>query len=226
VEGLAVIERIVPTPVAVGETWGELDELLFPEELSAISRAVQRRRAEFRSVRGCARTALAQLGVDRPPLVPGAAGAPAWPPGVVGSMTHCAGYRAAVVARADEVVGIGIDAEPHASLPQGVLNTVSSPDERSHIDRLTVERPDVCWDRLLFSAKESVYKIWSPRVGVWLGFEDVLLRFHPDRGTLVAGLRHPGLDVEGQPVTRLQGRWLVDDELIVTAIVMPVDLPA
>src|SRR4051812_40738925 len=87
----AMIERTVPTTVAVSETWVDLDELLFPEELSTISRAGEKRRAEFRSVRGCARIALPRFGLARPPLLPDAAGAPAWPPGVVGSMTHCAG---------------------------------------------------------------------------------------------------------------------------------------
>jgi 4'-phosphopantetheinyl transferase EntD len=221
-----MIESIVPRAVAVGETWSDLDEPLFPEELSAILRAVDRRRAEFRSVRGCARIALAQLGLDRPPLVPDTAGAPTWPPGLVGSMTHCAGYRAAVVARTDEVVGIGIDAEPHVALPHGVLDTISSPDERDHLVRLAVERPDVRWDRLLFSAKESVYKTWYPLARVWLGFEGARLRFHPDDGTLVAELLHPGLDVEGRPITRLHGRWLLDRELVVTAVVLTVNMTA
>ncbi len=49
------------------------------------------------------------------PILPGQRGAPRWPAGVVGSMTHCAGYRAAVVARADEVTSLGVDAERRAA---------------------------------------------------------------------------------------------------------------
>jgi 4'-phosphopantetheinyl transferase EntD len=152
--------------------------------------------------------------------VPGSAGAPTWPPGVVGSMTHCANYRAAAVARAQDVIGIGIDAETHAPLPPGVLTTVSLPDEREHLARLVDQRPDICWDRLLFSAKESVYKTWYPLVGTWLGFEEARVRFRPDTGTLVADLLRPGLDCAGWPVRRLHGRWLVDRGLVIAAVVL------
>jgi len=216
-----VIERILPAAVAVGETWAELDEPLFPQEEAAIARSVPKRRSEFRSARGCARTALARLGLDRPPMVPGPAGAPSWPPGVVGSMTHCAGYRAAAAARADDVAGVGIDAEPNAPLPSGVLDTVSSPGEREHLVALAATRPDVCWDRLLFSAKESVYKTWFPLTGLWLGFEEAELRFDPDAGTLAADLLRPGLHRAGRPVGSLHGRWLVDRGLVVNAVVLP-----
>jgi 4'-phosphopantetheinyl transferase EntD len=214
-----VIERLVPAHVAVGETWGDLEEALFAEELETIRRARDKRRAEFRSVRACARIALSRLGLDRTPLVPGPAGAPSWPPGIVGSMTHCDGYRAAAVAWATDVHGIGIDAEPHAPLPAGVLDTVSSPVERDQIVRLRSLRSEVCWDRVLFSAKESVYKTWYPLVGTWLGFEDVHLTLHSAVGTFTVDLVGAGLEVAGRPVRQLDGRWLVDRDFVVTAIV-------
>jgi 4'-phosphopantetheinyl transferase EntD len=213
-----VIERILPVTVAAAETCADLDEPLFPAEEAAVARAVAKRRAEFRSVRGCARTALARLGFDRPPMVPGAAGSPSWPPGVVGSMTHCSGYRAAAVARSDHLAGLGIDAEPHAPLPDGVLEVVTLPAERAQLDLLGAERPDLRWDRLLFSAKESVYKAWYPLVGAWLGFEDARLTFRPDDGTFCADLLRPGLAVAGRPVSRLEGRWLIDGDLVLTSV--------
>ncbi|MFF1717797.1 hypothetical protein [Streptomyces sviceus] len=52
---------------------------------------------------------------------------PAWPDGVVGSMTHCDGYRAAAVAHAGEVLGVGIDAEHHLPLPEGVFASIALP---------------------------------------------------------------------------------------------------
>ena len=45
----------------------------------------------------------------------------------------------------------------------------------------------MCWDRLLFSAKESVYKAWFPLTGRWLGFEDADVTITPD-GTFTARL--------------------------------------
>ena len=53
-----------------------------------------------------------------------------WPDGLVGSMTHYAGYRGAVVAPATALMGLGIDAEPHKPLRQGAWEYVALPAER------------------------------------------------------------------------------------------------
>jgi 4'-phosphopantetheinyl transferase EntD len=64
----------------------------------------------------------------RASLLPGRSGAPRWPDGVVGSMTHCNGYRATVVAHSGRVRSLGIDAELHAPLPP-VLRVIARPEE-------------------------------------------------------------------------------------------------
>ena len=126
-----MIEEILPAEVVAVEALADPPGVtLFPEEEAVIAKAVDKRRREFSTVRHCARLALATLGLPRSPLLSGERGAPQWPVGVVGSMTHCAGYRAAAVARARDVVTIGIDAEPHAVLPEGVLEVVALPEER------------------------------------------------------------------------------------------------
>ncbi|WP_158717200.1 4'-phosphopantetheinyl transferase family protein [Streptomyces sp. NRRL F-4474] len=81
--------------------------------MASLRAAVAARRREFATVRRCARQSLAALGIPPMPLLPGERGAPLWPRGTVGSMTHCLGYRAAAAARADEITALGIDAEPH-----------------------------------------------------------------------------------------------------------------
>ncbi len=100
------------------------------------------------------------------PVLPGERGAPRWPDGLIGSMTHCDGYCAAALARAGELVSLGIDAEPHDRLPEGVLDVTTLPAERTRLRELARSRPSVHWDRLLFSAKESVYKAWFPLTGL------------------------------------------------------------
>jgi hypothetical protein len=77
---------------------------------------------------------------------------------VVGSITHCAGYRAAAVAPAGQVSGLGIDAEPSRALPPRLLARILRAEEMLALVELRHERPTVCWDRLLFSAKEATYK--------------------------------------------------------------------
>ncbi|MFR9731233.1 4'-phosphopantetheinyl transferase family protein [Saccharopolyspora sp. MS10] len=213
-----MIERLLPGELAWRETRTDPPEAwLFPEEEAVIARAVDKRRREFTTARHCARAALAEIGIAAAPLLPGERGAPGWPSGVVGSMTHCAGYRAAVVGLADAVLTTGIDAEPHEPLPDGVLGAVTLDGERARIEELLAADPSVHWDRILFSAKESVYKAWFPIAREWLGFEDADLTLHRD-GTFTAHLLKTGPEVEGVPLTSFTGRWLADEGLIITAI--------
>jgi 4'-phosphopantetheinyl transferase EntD len=214
-----MIGNILPPPVAVAEEFGDaLDVALFPEEEAAVANAVDKRRREFTTARACARAALAKLGLPPVPIVPGLRGAPGWPPGVVGSITHCAGYCASAVARDHEVVAIGLDAEPHDKLPAGVLDVVSSEEERARLAALSAGWPEVCWDRMLFCVKESVYKAWFPLTRRWLGFEDASIDIDPVAGTFTARLLVAGPVVNGAAVSGFTGRWLVSNGLIATAI--------
>jgi 4'-phosphopantetheinyl transferase EntD len=221
-----MIGEILPPEVAAEEAFGDLPDVkLFPAEEAVIAQAVDKRRREFTTARGCARAALARLGLPPVPIVPGLRGAPQWPSGVVGSITHCAGYRASAVARHADIVTIGLDAEPHDDLPSGVLGTVASADEQARVAVLAAVAPEVCWDRLLFSAKESVYKAWFPLTCRWLGFEEASIDFDRSRRTFSARLLVAGPVVNGVSLTGFEGRWLVRDGLLATAIVIPRTTP-
>jgi 4'-phosphopantetheinyl transferase EntD len=217
-----VIESILPPYVAAADTFDDPPgAALFPEEEAVISRAVDKRRREFTTARLCARRAMAVLGVPAAPVLPGPRGEPGWPDGVVGSMTHCAGYRAAVLGRAAEVASIGIDAEPDGPLPTGVLGEVAMPEEREHLAALAARDDRVHWERLLFSAKESVYKTWFPLTGRWLGFKEAAVEIDPAGGTFEARLLVPGPVVDGTKITGFTGRWLAENGLVIAAIVVP-----
>lgn len=211
----ALLAPLLPAQVRAEECFGTdpVDAVLFPEEEARIAPAVEKRRREFTTVRHCARLAMARLGIPPAPLLPGERGAPAWPDGVVGSMTHCAGYRAAAVALADEVRTVGIDAEPALPLPEGVLRITSSAEERARLAEHAVRFPDIAWDRLLFSAKEAVYKAWFPVTRRWLGFEEADVEFAPEAGTFRARLL-----VVDRPFDVLDGRWATSDGIAVCAI--------
>jgi len=194
-----------------------IEASLFPEEREHIAAAVAKRRAEFATVRGCARRALQELGFGPVPILPGEQREPTWPEGVIGSMTHCDGYCAAAVARTGDVETLGIDAEVHAPLPDGVLEIISLPEERVRIAGLAARAPaEVHWDRVLFSAKESVYKAWFPLTRRWLGFEEADIELRADGG-FTAALRLA--DAGSGAVPRgFAGRWAVSSGLTVTAI--------
>ena len=215
-----MIERILPDAVVAVSTRVDVDGVdLFPEEADAIGRAVEKRRREFATVRACTRTAYERLGLPAVAVVPGAQGEPSWSKGVVGSITHCDGYRAGALARACDVLTIGIDAERNAPLPDGLLEDIARPEERPALRELARAAPHVHWDRLLFSAKESVYKAWFPLARRWLGFEDAIVTIDRDAGAFSARLLVPGPVVAGRQLTELSGRWLVGEGLVATSIV-------
>ncbi|WNI26213.1 4'-phosphopantetheinyl transferase superfamily protein [Streptomyces sp. ITFR-16] len=216
-----MIGALLP-PGAVGaQVYGDPPEArLLPAEEAAVARAVASRRAEFTAVRHCARTALRELGVAYEPLVPGHRGAPRWPDGVVGSMTHCAGFRAAAVARTGVLASLGIDAEPDRPLRPGMLASLALPGERARVAELAAHRPGVAWDRLLFSAKEAVYKAWFPLTGRLLDFPEAEIRIDAG-GSFRAVLLVPGPVVGGRAVTVFHGRWAAADGLLATAIGVP-----
>ncbi|MFD9941973.1 4'-phosphopantetheinyl transferase [Nonomuraea sp. NPDC059023] len=204
-----MIEDILPPEVEAFETFDDPPgTVLFPEEEALIGRAVEKRRREFATARYCVRRAMGKLGMAPVAVLRGPRGEPTWPPGIAGSITHCTGYRAAALTRKPAM--LGIDAEPDAPVGDDVIEAVSLPHERDMLRRLAATSPGPCWDRLLFSAKESVYKAWFPMTNRWLGFYDAEIDVDPFGGTFSAHIMAEGL--------RWQGRWLIRNGLIVTAI--------
>ncbi|MET4164333.1 MULTISPECIES: 4'-phosphopantetheinyl transferase family protein [Gordonia] len=217
-----MIEQLLPAGVASAEAFADPPGLVpLPAEQSLIARAVEKRRREFTTVRHCARQALGELGHEPVPILKGDKGAPVWPAGIVGSLTHCDGYRAATVAYAMSVRSLGIDAEPHDALPDGVLEHTSLPAER---EVLATRSGDLHWDRLLFCAKEATYKAWFPVAKRWLGFEDAHITFEqstPTSGTFTSRiLIDPAATDGGPPLLEFSGRWLVERGIITTTIAL------
>jgi 4'-phosphopantetheinyl transferase EntD len=217
-----LLSGVLPTTVAAAEMYDDPADLApFPEEEPLVARSVAKRRNEFVTVRYCARQALGELGLPPVPILKGDNGEPCWPDGVVGSLTHCDGFRGAVVGRRAEVRSVGIDAEPHGVLPKGVLDAVSLPVERNELAALPA---NLHWDRILFCAKEATYKTWFPLTHRWLGFEDAHITFTVDESGAAGAfssmiLIDPAAE-SGPPLTSLAGRWSVGDGLVLTAIVL------
>lgn len=242
-----------PDVVAVTDSELGLDEAavlasLYPVEAEQIAGAVAGRRADFAWARACAREAMSRLGVQSGPIVRGGRGMPVWPPGVVGTLTHTDGLRAAALAPADRVRSVGLDVEPHEALADGVLEAVSLPEEAEWVRAMSSEIVSVHWDKLLFTAKEATYKAWFPLTRRWLGFEDahITLVPAPHRGENRAGGRrneHGGDDdnddstgiagrlrsrilvdpqaVDGGPdLMVLDGRWVVRNGYVASSIVL------
>ncbi len=217
-----MIERIVPPVVRVVE--GERppqDVSLFPEESAIIRNAVEKRRRDFQAGRACARLALAALGVHDVAIPSGPRREPLWPPGIVGSITHCPGYVAAAVTHREHLLALGIDAEDWGAAGSDVEPFICTAAE---LDRYRdSEYP--YWRTLVFSAKESVFKALYPLRHFELEFPDVEVALEPlsSNREQCESARLPGMGPQGRflvsparelrslaaDVERIEGRFLL-----------------
>jgi 4'-phosphopantetheinyl transferase EntD len=99
-------------------------------------------------------------------------------------------------------------------VPDGVLSLVALAAERAMLAELAAGHPGVCWDKLLFSAKEAVYKAWFPLTHAWLDFTGARITIDPEAGTFDAAVLVPA------PFTGFSGRWLARDGLLLAAVVV------
>ena len=159
---------------------GDEDALLDDELASIPSMLVEGRRASG-AARIVARRLLDRFGHARCAIPRGAHGEPLWPAGMTGSLAHDDEFAVAAVGMAQDVGAIGVDIEPAMPLPHDLIDLVVTPWELSRVpdDRLV--------GRLLFVAKEAVYKAVFPLDRVFLEFQDIDVDLELLRATAGAG---------------------------------------
>lgn len=136
--------------------------------------AAAKRQREFLAGRASASAALAQLGIHSVGVGIAAGGAPVWPPGIVGSISHTNGLAWAAVARERDAAGVGIDAEPVMADDRAAriaprlatAGELARAAAQSGFDRAAALT-------LLFSAKEAFYKCLYPEVRRAFDYLDV-----------------------------------------------------
>jgi 4'-phosphopantetheinyl transferase EntD len=194
---------------------------MHPAEAALVERAVERRRREFAIGRQCARRALARLGVTGLPLLAGPNGAPLWPAGLVGSITHThagpAGFCGVAVAARQDVVALGIDAEGADSLAPALWYFVLTGAEKRRLDGNTRAGHLA---KLAFVAKEATLKAVLPSAGQPLDFRDIHVDVAPAEDGFVAEVV---VQVENLPpdMRRCVGRFARHDRIILAAVVVP-----
>jgi enterobactin synthetase component D / holo-[acyl-carrier protein] synthase len=194
------------------------DQPLHPAERAYAESLGAPRRREFALGRTCARRALAGLGIRDFPLLNRADRVPLWPAGVVGSLTHCRGFCAVVVAARGAIVGLGLDAEPSRSLSDRMIERITTPRERDHLAELP-DAPSFGWGLALFTAKESLYKCYFPIAGAFLGFRDAEIEIDPSATHFTARVcRDEKPDAFG--VRSFQGRLQMTAEHVVSAVTL------
>lgn len=162
----------------------EATQSLGPGEQVLVRDAVRKRQIEFATVRKLARQALAVLGMPASEILHDREGAPVWPEGVAGSLTHCTTRGLVAIGRAGELGTVGIDAEDRVELPDHVWSLVFDEREAQFLEaQPPAERARSAL--MMFSAKEAFYKAQFPRSKTVLNFGDVCVervqRETPDR---------------------------------------------
>lgn len=185
---------------------------LHPSEAAAVTRAVPKRRDEFRAGRDAARSAMRAIGVAPVALPSNPDRLPDWPVGLAGSITHCDDLCLAAVSR--KARSIGLDIEPAADLPADLWGEILLPDELTAAK--ATDSPGLA-AKLVFSAKEAAYKAQYPLSRTLFGFLDLSVAFTPD-GEFQAEFRVPAGPFEAGD--RMRGRYLASDTHIVTAVVL------
>lgn len=172
---------------------------LHPCEEHHVARAAEKRRRDFVLGRSCARAALAPLGHGEAVIGMGVDGAPQWPAGILGSITHTSGYAAAVAGERNSFLGVGVDAEKVGGVTPKLWPRLFTAAEQAHL----AARTDVdVAATLLFSAKEAAFKAW--RLKGALAFRDITIALRGDGFTA----DHTGKS--------LHGRYVVEGELVLT----------
>lgn len=173
---------------------------LLPDE----ARSMPARQPAMRRASGAARflahRLLADLGFSGFALLRTPSGAPAWPEGITGSLAHDDDMAVVAVAAIGDVGWLGIDVEPALPLPDDLLPIVATPADRTG----AVE--EHLAGRLLFAAKEAVYKATYPLDHQVLGYEDIAVDLGAGHATTRTGRS-----------ARLT--WCVDPRIVVLALV-------
>ncbi|WP_172892261.1 4'-phosphopantetheinyl transferase [Jatrophihabitans sp. GAS493] len=215
-----MIELILPRFVLWAEEFGDPpDAVLLPGEDWPVQATTSERRRAYTTARHCARRALGRLGLPPQAIPKNLDGTPRWPSAVVGSLTHCVGYRAAAVSTTSLVAALGIDAEPNIALRAGTLTAVADRPELANLDSLSSD--GIHPDRLLICAKESAYKAWFSMTRSYRPFPDVVIEFAPGQRTFTAQVRHCRQSEGGACPTEMTGSWTASEGLLLTAVVAP-----
>jgi enterobactin synthetase component D len=171
------------------------------------------RLASFLLGRAAAMSALGALGVETRGALPiDAHGAPVWPSGIVGSITHDGDLAACAVARESELRGVGIDLQRVTNARADTVEIVADASELSRLDAV----PESARFAVIFSAKESLYKCLAPTVLAVFGFEDACVTFADATRVRLRLERTLAPSLEAGMV--FDARWSLADGLVRTAL--------
>ena len=137
-------------------------------QLSSVSR-----KEHYRSGRICAGEVLSKLGtLGQPVLRDPQTREPLWPEGISGAITHSGKWAAAAAGKTSDVSGIGIDLEDlERQVDYRISRHVCIPEEQKWLQECGEDFLEQNL-KIIFSAKESIFKAFFPYTRTYLHFHD------------------------------------------------------
>ncbi|MBV1884298.1 MAG: 4'-phosphopantetheinyl transferase superfamily protein [Pseudomonadales bacterium] len=213
-----MFKDLLPPATAVCHATSKMWETTVrPDEEAHIANAVEKRKREFRAGRNAARQALCQLDSQFNPhttsLLPGEKRQPLWPDHIAGAITHSADQCYAAVALKSNIKSLGIDVEESEPLQSNILKMICTPEEIKWLSSL---KDGLFWAKLIFSAKESIYKTYFPICHSYLDFLEATLEIDRANETFSATILVDTCDTLGTQT--LEGRFTITDNFVYTAV--------
>jgi 4'-phosphopantetheinyl transferase EntD len=202
-----------------GQNPPKQDFRLLPEEQAiAESFGSHKRRAEFTIGRIYAHGALSRFGLESEPiLINPETREPCWPDSVWGSITHSAGFVAVAVGLKKEIKGVGIDLESFSrSVDFKIREHVCVDSELEWLESLPTKQANRAL-RIIFSAKESIFKCIYPSTKTFLSFKDAAVSVNETEKnfTFTIFKSFPGIIQHGFPH---HGRYSEMDKMLLTSL--------
>lgn len=209
------LQTITPAPVAASVVAVDGTHDALDAEAEAIRHAILSRQNEFTAGRAAARGALVQLGAEPVAILRGEDRRPLWPDGIVGSISHTAGYAAAAVGRSPEIQGLGLDIEEKSPLKPVLYRKIMTPAERE-LREASPMVGSVPRCKLTFVTKEALFKSIYPITRQFFGFQEASVELHPD-GSWQARFFPEAIGLSSS-FTAHEGRWRMVGNVILATV--------
>ena len=161
---------------------GVAHENMGPGNALGQERGRHTRRATFELGQRAARKALLSLGAPDTPIGRQDDGAPVFPAGFIGSISHTVHkgtvYAVGAASVVSAVCALGVDIERFRTPIAGLLERIGSAHEITWANERDTERRTIT----IFSAREALYKAFRPLYGHPMRYKETELRWDETRG--------------------------------------------
>lgn len=199
----------------IGSLWHRFDESDdLPAEQAYLRNCAPRRRQEFIGCRYFARILLESLGSESTAIARGERGEPIWPTDFVGSISHTGSACFIAVGPAARFESVGVDIDTNVDLDPGIVEQICTRKEIQGLESAIGLTVPVSLSKLLFCAKESIFKCMYPVTGEYWEFNWVEVSIDPVDCSFVASLAPGQSPKRGARLDHLIGRFYHDADHI------------